>query len=82
VTAASADPESILALARINFDFSLVRIEAPLEYQGLGTALSTKREREAEERSTQITAQKLGSLFADGLPYTPNTSLRLKSLRS
>ena len=72
VAAASAAQESTLALANINFDFSLVKMEAPLEYRGLGTALSTKRKREAEEGSTHITARKLGALFADDLPHTPN----------
>lgn len=72
MAAASATQETTLALANINFDFSLVKLEAPLEYKGLGTALSTKRKREAEEASTHITARKLGALFADDLPSTPN----------
>ena len=74
VAAASATQESTLALASINFDFSLVKMEAPLEYQGLGTALSKKRKYKAEEGSTHVTARKLGALFADDLPHTPNLS--------
>lgn len=74
VAAASATQESTVALANINFDFSLVKMEAPLEYSGLGSALSMKRKREAERGSTHITARKLGALFADDLPHTPNLS--------
>ena len=63
-----------MALASINFDFSLIKLEAPLEYQGLGTALSKKRKWKAEEGSIHVTARKLGALFADDLPHTPNLS--------
>ncbi|KAK4695240.1 hypothetical protein P7C71_g2481, partial [Lecanoromycetidae sp. Uapishka_2] len=72
VAGVAATQESTLALANINFDFSLVKMEAPLEYRGLGTALSSKRRAEAEEGSTHITARKLGALFVDDLPNTPN----------
>lgn len=71
---AAATQDSTLALASINFDFSLVKMEAPLEYRGLGSALSSKRKRDAEEGSTHITARKLGALFADDLPHTPSLS--------
>lgn len=74
VAAAAATQDTTLALANLNFDFSLVKMEAPLEYRGLGTALSTKRKRDAEEGSTHVTARKLGALFADDLPHTPNLS--------
>ena len=74
VAGAAATQESTLALANINFDFSLVKMEAPLEFRGLGSALSSKRKRDAEEGSTHITARKLGALFADGLPHTPDLS--------
>lgn len=70
VAGVAATQESTLALANINFDFSLVKMEAPWEYRGLGTALSRKRKIEAEEGSTHITARKLGALFADDLPNT------------
>lgn len=71
VAGAAASQESTLALANINFDFSLVKLEAPLEYRGLGITLSKKRKTEAEEGSTHITARKLGALFVDDLPNTP-----------
>lgn len=74
VAAASATQETVVTLASINFDFALMKMEAPLEYRGLSTTLSTKRKREAEEGSTHITARKLGALFADDLPPIPNLS--------
>ncbi|MCJ1437562.1 hypothetical protein MMC27_006949 [Xylographa pallens] len=69
---ASGTQEATLALANINFDFSMVKLTAPTEYQGLGASLSHKRKRQAEDGSTHITARKLGALFADDLPSTPN----------
>ena len=72
VAAASAVQESTLTLSNINFDFALIKLEAPKEYHGLGSALSTRRKRDAEEGSTHITARKLGALFADDLPSIPN----------
>lgn len=80
MAAASATQENVIALASIIFDFALVKMKAPLEYRGLGTTLSTKRKREAEEGSTHLTARKLGALFADDLPPIPNLS-RAYSLR-
>ena len=74
VGGAVATQEFTTALANINFDFSLVKMEAPLEYRRLGSALSSKRKRDAEEGSTHITARKLGALFSDDLPHTPNLS--------
>ena len=74
VAGAAATQESTLALANINFDFSLLKMEAPMEYRGLGSALSSKRKRDAEEGSSHITARKLGALFADDLPHIPNLS--------
>ena len=74
VAGASAVQESTLALANINFDFSLLKMEAPIEYNALGNHLSKKRRREAETGTTHITARKLGALFADDLPSIPNLS--------
>ena len=72
IAGASAIQDNTLALASINFDFSLIKIEAPLEYHGLGTGLSAKRKRKAEVGSVHITARKLGALFVGDLPQTPN----------
>lgn len=74
VAAATGSQETMVSLASINFDFTLVKMEAPQEYRGLGTTLSTKRKRKAEDGSTHTTARKLGALFADDLPPIPNLS--------
>ena len=71
---ASAHNENTLALANINFDFSLFKVEAPTEYQTLGASLSAKRRTEAEAGTQHITARKLGALFDIYLPSTPNLS--------
>lgn len=63
--------ENTLALASLNFDFSLYKVEAPREFQGLGDALSIKRRYEAEAGSPHRTARKLGALFDQVLPSTP-----------
>ena len=67
-----ASGEASLALANINFDFSIVKMEAPAEYHGLGNSLSKKRKFEAEEGTVHATARKLGALFADDLPSIPH----------
>ena len=64
--------ETTLALANLNFDFALFKIEAPPEFQGLGQSLSKRRKNNAEAGSSHITARKLGALFEDGLPDVPH----------
>ncbi|KAL5328141.1 hypothetical protein ACEPPN_005850 [Leptodophora sp. 'Broadleaf-Isolate-01'] len=66
--------ETSLALAHLSFDFAMIRLEAPKEFQGLGTALSKKRKHEAEQGSVHATARRLGALFADDMPPIPNLS--------
>ena len=44
----AATVENTLALASLNFDFSLIRIDAPPEFQQLGANLSRHRRQEAE----------------------------------
>jgi hypothetical protein len=61
-----------LALADINYDFSLVKCPAPPEYEGLGLALSPRRRREAEDGHIHTVARKLSLLFCDDLPEIPN----------
>ena len=68
----SATQETTLALANLSFDFSLVKVEAPIEYKGVGAALSHKRRHTAENGSIHVTARRLGSLFESILPATPN----------
>ncbi|KLJ09189.1 hypothetical protein EMPG_15382 [Blastomyces silverae] len=63
--------ETTLAFANLNFDFSLVKLEAPKEFLGLGNSLSRHRRESAEIGPTHITARKLGALFAQVVPSTP-----------
>ncbi|KAI4162051.1 MAG: hypothetical protein LQ342_004363 [Letrouitia transgressa] len=64
--------DTTLALASVNFDFSLIKYEAPVEFQGLGASLSNKRKQEAEDGSLHIVARKLGALFDDEVPEVPH----------
>lgn len=68
----SGSQETTLALAQVNFDFSLYKVEAPMEFRELGAALSTQRRAKAERGSQHITARKLGALFGQLLPPTPS----------
>ncbi|OJJ96449.1 hypothetical protein ASPACDRAFT_54370 [Aspergillus aculeatus ATCC 16872] len=63
--------ESNIALAHLNFDFSLVKVEAPVELQPLGKQLSKARRQSAEDGSFHILARRLGVLFDDVLPEVP-----------
>jgi hypothetical protein len=63
--------ETNIALAHLNFDFSLVKYEAPLELQPLGKQLSKARRESAEDGSFHILARRLGVLFDDVLPDVP-----------
>jgi hypothetical protein len=67
----SATSEVTIAAANLNFDFTLVKYEAPKEYQLLGGVLSTKRKENAEHGSSHILARQLGALFKDVCPATP-----------
>ena len=68
---ASASNETTLALANLNIDFSIIKIEAPPEFRDLGSALSSKRKSAAEHGMSHSTARKLGSLFEQAIPPTP-----------
>ena len=68
----SASNENILALSHIKFDFSLVKLEAPAEFNPLGTAISQMRKTEAEDGKSHRTARRLGALFEQIIPSTPN----------
>ena len=62
------------ALANLNFDFSLWKLEAPKEFDGVGASLSTIRRNEAENGTPHTTARKLGALFESILPSTPRVT--------
>ncbi|KAF9872260.1 hypothetical protein CkaCkLH20_10352 [Colletotrichum karsti] len=63
--------ETSISLANLNFDFSLVRVDAPPSFKGLGNELTSSRKKAAEEGTPHVTARKLGALFLDLLPSTP-----------
>ncbi|KFA62410.1 hypothetical protein S40285_06408 [Stachybotrys chlorohalonatus IBT 40285] len=64
--------ENTLALASLNFDFSLIKVEAPVEFFGVGNALAKFRRDDAEFGATHRTARKLGALFESIVPEVPN----------
>ena len=63
--------ETTFALANLNFDFALMKFEAPKEFQEVGRHLSKRRKTEAEDGSLHQTARRLGALFEDVVPRTP-----------
>lgn len=67
----SGSNENTLALANFNFDFSLVKFDAPPEFAPLGSALSSQRRRNAEEGTVHQIARKVGALFEQLIPSTP-----------
>lgn len=67
----SAANENTLALASLKFDFSLVKIDAPAEFSGLGAALSSRRRIDAEGGPHHKTARRLAALFEQIVPSTP-----------
>lgn len=77
----SATQEVTTALANLNFDFSMIKFEAPVEFQGVGKLLSKTRKLQAEEGSLHATARKLGVLFNENLPEIPHL-LRAYGFRS
>lgn len=67
----SVTNENSLALASLNFDFALVKVEAPKEFSDLGALISQKRKFDAESGILHQTARKLGALFEKVVPSTP-----------
>lgn len=68
----SVTNEVTLAAANINFDFTLVKCEAPKEFHQLGSSLSKLRVDNAECGPIHMTARRLGALFDGMLPSTPS----------
>lgn len=68
---AAATNEVTVAAANISFDFTLVKYEAPKEFQPLKGFLTTTRKDEAESGKTHVTARRLGALFNGICPETP-----------
>ena len=67
----AATQETTLALASLNLDFSLMKVEAPKEFRELGAYLSSSRRAVAETGPQHITARKLGALFHSVIPSIP-----------
>ncbi|KAF2970242.1 hypothetical protein GQX73_g3309 [Xylaria multiplex] len=63
--------ENTLALANLNFDFSLVKVQAPEEYNAVGNALGIYRRENAEYGTSHRIARKLGALFEALVPSVP-----------
>ncbi|EGX43301.1 hypothetical protein AOL_s00215g37 [Orbilia oligospora ATCC 24927] len=68
---ASITQETTLALFNLNLDCSLVKVDAPAEYLPFGNALTKFRRNQAEVGSAHRIARKLGMLFEDIVPQTP-----------
>ncbi|KAF3172805.1 hypothetical protein EYR41_000960 [Orbilia oligospora] len=68
---ASITQETKLALFNLNLDCSLVKVDAPAEYLPFGNALTKFRRNQAEVGSAHRIARKLGMLFEDIVPQTP-----------
>ncbi len=67
---ATVHNENSAALANFNFDFTLIKREAPPEYSAVGATISRKRKVDAKEGKLHRTARKLGALFGGSLPRT------------
>jgi hypothetical protein len=63
--------ENTLALNNLNFDFALCKFDAPKEFHGLGTSLSDQHRAAAESGTPHRIARKLGALFEQLVPLTP-----------
>lgn len=68
----SGEQNTSLSAANFNFDFTLVKVAAPAEYEDLGKRLSVRRKTEAEDGPLHVVARKLGALFAGEVPSVPN----------
>ncbi|VUC27019.1 unnamed protein product [Clonostachys rosea] len=67
-SAVALNQEANFGLATINFDFSVLKYEAPVQFRALGQELSPARRATAEEGTAHVTARKLEALFRQCLP--------------
>ena len=67
----SATNENNVGFANLKWDFSLVKVEAPVEFAPLGSALTRRRRDEAETGAQHKTARRLAALFEQIIPSTP-----------
>lgn len=68
---ASMTNEITVAAAQLNFDFTLIKCDAPKEYQALGENLSERHKTDAEVGTIHDTAGRLEALFEGVCPPTP-----------
>lgn len=64
--------ELTVAAANFNLDFSLFKVEAPKEYNGVRNVLSNYRLKEAESGQPHMIARRLGALFESIIPPIPH----------
>ncbi|KAG4274379.1 hypothetical protein FPRO04_09337 [Fusarium proliferatum] len=69
---AAATNEVTVAAANINFDFTLVKYEAPKEFRPIEGYLTTTRKQDAETGNSHVAARRLGALFSGICPHSPN----------
>lgn len=70
-SAVTLPTELTVAAAAFNIDFLLLKVEAPIEFNGFRTALSSWRIKDAEGGQHRIAARQLGALFEAELPPIP-----------
>lgn len=68
---ATLQNETTIALSSFNLDFTLIKLEAPKEYKGVGKSISSARKYDAEAGGLHRTARKLGALFDGKAPLAP-----------
>ncbi|KAF7891630.1 hypothetical protein EAF00_007932 [Botryotinia globosa] len=68
---ATLQNETTFALSSLNPDFTLIKLEAPIEYKGVGASISSAWKHSAETGGLHKTAQKLGVLFESKIPLDP-----------
>ena len=84
---ASANNEVTLTAAKFNLDFTLVKFEAPREFQPVRSILTSSRRKEAEAGPTHVIARRLAALF-DGVnvstpsPYCTDDILLMFFIRA
>jgi hypothetical protein len=66
-----ASNETTLTLANLNFNFALIKYDAPEEYHALGESLSPHRRKAAEDGAIHVAARKLTALFQSAIPHVP-----------
>ncbi|RYP35418.1 hypothetical protein DL767_003825 [Monosporascus sp. MG133] len=64
-----------------NYDYSVVKVPAPTEFQAFGQFLTPSRREKAEDGILHVTARRLGAIFETMLPHTPEL-IRCYGLRA